>query len=128
METSGRPTPSPQAWYAASIADFLQMPPPEVIGALAGSCDFASGELVSAGAAPRRRVFSGAHIPLTNRGEEVVLLMARPQLTIQCLYRYGDENRWKRVNILDSPLSAEACSTRRSEDRLSFRLPSVTAF
>lgn len=41
MESSGRPTPSPQAWYAASIADFLQMPPPQVIGALAGNCDFA---------------------------------------------------------------------------------------
>ena len=41
MESSGRETPSPQAWYAASIADFLQMPPPQVIGALAGNCDFA---------------------------------------------------------------------------------------
>ena len=36
-----RKPPSPQAWYAASIADFLQMPPPQVIGALAGNCDFA---------------------------------------------------------------------------------------
>jgi hypothetical protein len=40
MESTGGGSSSPQAWYAAPIAEFLNAPPEHVVGFLAAISDF----------------------------------------------------------------------------------------